>query len=114
MMNGDEGNEEGLFERFYENGQLELKGNYTEGYRDNLWQKYFPDGELEYTGYYKNGKKVKTWFYYYPTHKTEAIEVFDDNGNFISRTNYLPDGTINCEMKKGFEPICQTLVSSEQ
>ncbi|EQA73676.1 toxin-antitoxin system YwqK family antitoxin [Leptospira noguchii] len=114
MMNGDEGNEEGLFERFYENGQLELKGNYTEGYRDNLWQKYFLDGELEYTGYYKNGKKVKTWFYYYPTHKTEAIEVFDDNGNFISRTTYLPNGTINCEIKKGFTSVCQTLVSSKK
>ncbi|EKO32808.1 toxin-antitoxin system YwqK family antitoxin [Leptospira santarosai] len=109
MMNGDEGNEEGLYERFYENGQVELKGNYTEGYRNGLWQKYFQDGELEYTGYYKNGLKVRTWFYYYPTHKTEAIEVFDDNGGFTSRTTYFPDGTINCEIKKGFDSVCQSL-----
>ncbi|RHX96226.1 hypothetical protein DLM76_04540 [Leptospira yasudae] len=111
MMSGDEGNEDGLYERFYENGQVELKGSYTEGYRNNLWQKYFPDGELEYTGYYKNGRKVRTWFYYYPTHKTEAIEVFDDNGGFLSRTTYLPDGTINCEIKKGSDTVCQSLTS---
>ncbi|XDD50053.1 toxin-antitoxin system YwqK family antitoxin [Leptospira sp. WS92.C1] len=108
-INGAEGNEEGSYERFYQNGQLELKGTYSAGYRNNLWQKYFPDGELEYSGYYKNGTKVRTWFYYFPNHKTEAIEVFDENGGLISRTIYLPDGTKNCEVVKGAEPVCQSL-----
>lgn len=110
MMSGDEGNEDGQYERFYQNGQVELKGKYSEGYRNDLWQRYFPDGELEYTGYYKMGRKIRSWFYYYPTHKTEAIEVYDDNGGFISRTTYLPDGTQNCEIKKGAETVCQSKI----
>ncbi len=114
FMSGAEGNEEGSYERFYVNGQVELKGTYSEGYKSNLWQKFFPDGELEYTGYYKNGKKIRTWFYYYPTHKTEAIEVFDENGGFLSRTTFLPDGTKNCEMQKGSKTVCATLASAKK
>jgi antitoxin component YwqK of YwqJK toxin-antitoxin module len=114
LMSGDEGNEEGSYERFYVNGQVELKGSYLDGYRNNLWQKFYPDGELEYTGYYKNGRKIRTWFYYYPTHKTEAIEVFDESGDFLSRTTFLPDGTKNCEMSKGSRTICETLASSKK
>ncbi|PJZ54500.1 hypothetical protein CH380_05400 [Leptospira adleri] len=114
IMSGAEGNEEGLYERFYVNGQVELRGTYSDGYKNNLWQKFFPDGELEYTGYYKNGQKIRTWFYYYPNHKTEAIEVFDENGGFISRTTYLPDGAKNCEMQKGSQTVCETLASNKK
>lgn len=100
QINGDEGNEEGPYERYYPEGTLEVKGNYKNGQKSDFWQKYFKDGELEYSGYYSKGKKIRTWFYYFPNRQTESVEVFDENGNFLSRTIFSPAGKVLCEVQK--------------
>ncbi|PJZ71249.1 hypothetical protein CH373_01700 [Leptospira perolatii] len=94
---GEEGNEEGTFERYYHSGALELKGFYREGRKSDFWQKYFPNGELEFSGTYLNGNKVRSWFYYFPNGKTESIEVYTENGKLLSRVLYLPTGAKLCE-----------------
>lgn len=98
VFNGDEGNEEGSYERYYSDGTLELKGNYKKGLRSDLWQKFFKDGELESSGYYAKGVKIRTWFYYFPNHETESVEVFDEKGKFLLRTIYSPAGKVICEV----------------
>lgn len=95
---GEEGNEEGPYKRFYQDGSVEIQGFYKDGQKSEFWQKYFRDGELEYSGYYSKGKKVRTWFYYFPNRSKEAVEVFDNEGNFLSRTLYAPDGREICEV----------------
>ena len=48
----------GPFEEFYENGQLECKGNWKDGYKhDGLWEYYHEDGQLWARENYKNGKR---------------------------------------------------------
>ncbi|EPG72857.1 MORN repeat protein [Leptospira fainei serovar Hurstbridge str. BUT 6] len=95
---GEEGNEDGPYLRYYSDGTLELQGFYKEGQKSELWQKFFKDGELEYSGYYAKGKKVRTWFYYFPNRTKEAVEVFDNDGNFLSRSLYSPQGKKICEV----------------
>lgn len=97
VFNGDEGNEEGSYERYYSDGTLEIKGNYKSGLKSDFWQKFFKDGELEYSGYYSKGNKIRTWFYYFPNRETESVEVFDEQGKFLSRTVYSPNGKKLCE-----------------
>ena len=48
--------EDGLYEQFYENGQLKEKGSYNNGSREGQWFKYHHKGHLIEKGYYKNGK----------------------------------------------------------
>ena len=53
------GMKNGEFVRFYENGQLQSKGNYKDGKPDGLWEFFNKDGSIdtEKTGIYKNGVK---------------------------------------------------------
>ena len=46
---------DGLFERYHENGQLELKGNFKEGKEDGLWNYFNQDGEPTSTKEWKDG-----------------------------------------------------------
>ncbi len=97
LFNGDDGNEDGPYERYYPEGILEVKGSYKKGLKSDFWQKFFKDGELEYSGYYSNGAKIRTWFYYFPNRETESVEVFDEKGKFISRSIFSPEGKKICE-----------------
>ena len=43
----NDGNIDGLFERYFKNGQLELKGKLNKGYRSGNWEVYNENGELK-------------------------------------------------------------------
>ena len=47
----------GLFEDYYVNGQLSVKGTYKDGQRDGLWESYSENGKLEEKTTYKDGVK---------------------------------------------------------
>ena len=51
------GQREGAWVHYYENGQLEYKGNYKNGYQENTWISYYENGQLKTKGNYKNGKQ---------------------------------------------------------
>ena len=45
------------------------EGYYINGQRDGYWEIFFDDGTLMYKGYYKNGKQTGYWIFgkkYYP------------------------------------------------
>ena len=50
------GVQDGLWEGFYENGQLEYRGNYIDGEPDGLWEWFYEDGRLIETKTYRNGE----------------------------------------------------------
>ena len=54
------GQKDGAWVHFDENGQLNFKGNYKNGKTEGAWVKYMPDGTVwkEYTGTFKNGVKI--------------------------------------------------------
>ena len=55
------GKKDGLWETYYENGQLLFKENYKNGKRDGLSEWYLLDGQLSEKGNYKDGKKDGLW-----------------------------------------------------
>lgn len=86
------GNEHGFYERFYSDGQLELKGYYDSGYMNGKWEKYYRSGKIEYQGEYLKEKKIGEWFYYYPNGSIEAVEKYNEKSELVERKLYLPDG----------------------
>ena len=52
---------DGLWEEYYDNGQLRWKGNWEDGKSEGLWEWYNEDGSIdtENTGTYKYGVKQK-------------------------------------------------------
>ena len=69
-VNGEEqgslknGNREGSWVRYFDDGQLESKGNYKNGKKEGSWVWYFENGQLFYKGDYKNGSREGSWVYY--------------------------------------------------
>ena len=52
------GNRHGYWEDYYDNGQLSSKGNYLNGEQHGYWEDYYPNGQLWFKGYYDMGKQV--------------------------------------------------------
>ena len=53
------GKKNGLWEKYYKNGQLWVKGNYKDGIKDGLWEFFNKDGSLKKTETYEDGELVK-------------------------------------------------------
>lgn len=50
------GKRHGLWELFYQNGQLKERGNFKDGYeKDGLWEWFDEDGNLTKTKTYRDG-----------------------------------------------------------
>ena len=57
----DKGQPHGLWESYWNNGQLYYKGTYLNGKRHGHWEQYWGDGKLSYKGTYLNGKRIGYW-----------------------------------------------------
>ena len=76
------GEKEGDWVWYHENGQLWFKGNHKNDEKDGAWVRYHANGQLEYEGNYKNGEKDGVWVGY------------DENGTLVSMlTGTFKDGT---------------------
>ena len=56
--NYKDGELDGLYEVFYENGQLSRTGNYKNGERDGLWDFFRGNGSFWFIECHKNGEEV--------------------------------------------------------
>jgi antitoxin component YwqK of YwqJK toxin-antitoxin module len=92
------GNEHGIHERYYENGQLEEKGFYEFGLKIDKWEKYYKNGKLEQYGNYNQDKKIGEWTYLYPDGKMVAKEIYDQVGKLQLRSTFYPDGSKECTL----------------
>jgi antitoxin component YwqK of YwqJK toxin-antitoxin module len=105
-----EGMEDGNFEKFYPNGNLEVEGLVVNGKRSGLWTSYhpagnkqsenfyvngdldgktvvyFPNGQIMYIGYYTNGVNDGQWLYF-DDEGTLKKEVIYSNGEIVSTTD---------------------------
>ena len=54
---------DGLWESYYENGQLQDEGEYKDGKKDGLWEFYNETGLLHSRGNYKDGKQDDLWIF---------------------------------------------------
>ncbi len=59
-----DGKREGLWQAWYENGNLWSEAEYSKGINNGKSVTYFESGKVRYEGLYKEGKKVGDWKYY--------------------------------------------------
>ncbi|MDC6461128.1 toxin-antitoxin system YwqK family antitoxin [Gammaproteobacteria bacterium] len=62
--NHQDGERDRPYENYYENGQLKEKGNFKDGKRDGLFERYHENGQLELKGNFKEGKEDGLWNYF--------------------------------------------------
>ena len=60
-----EGEKDGKYAEYYENGQISEGGNYIDGEKDGEWTYYDENGQIKYEGNYKDGERngKRTWYY---------------------------------------------------
>lgn len=71
--------ENGLYEQFYDNGQLKVFGQYQNKQKVGPWKEYFENGKLKREYSYTKGKKNKESKHYFESGglKSETIEIAD-------------------------------------
>jgi len=74
-----DGKKNGLYERYYENGQLKVKANYINGKKNGLFEWYDEKGQLEYEVNYKDGKKNGLWRQYNSNGKLVKNLIYKDD-----------------------------------
>lgn len=58
------GNRDGLWISYYENGTKWSESYYDDGSREGHSLSFFPSGQTRYIGEYKNDKKIGVWKFY--------------------------------------------------
>jgi antitoxin component YwqK of YwqJK toxin-antitoxin module len=69
----ENGKENGVWEKFYQNGEPMLKGVVKDDKLEGSFLRYFPDGSIEEKGQYKNDLKTGEWEYYTEDGKKHTI-----------------------------------------
>ena len=54
----------GLFQAFYESGQLASEGHFEQNKESGLWRNFHENGQVAAEGDYQDGKKVGQWRYW--------------------------------------------------
>jgi hypothetical protein len=49
---------DGLFEKFYDNGNIKIRGNYVNGKKDGVWESFYYDGSPNGNQTFKNGQEI--------------------------------------------------------
>ena len=76
------GKRDGFWESYYENGQLNWKGNYKDDCLDGPWEYYYDNGQLSYKGNYIGGKEDGIFEHYKENGKFHKKEKWK-NGKVI-------------------------------
>jgi len=80
----------GHFEEYYEDGQLEIKGNYIDGKKDGLWEEYRENGQLRSKIVYNKGVKDGLWEQYHSNSQLWSKGHYKD-GRMIGEWNYYDE-----------------------
>lgn len=79
----EQGNPEGLWERYFSNGQLDYRGLYINGKKDGLWERYYKNGQLDNKGFYKNEIRIGYSESYYSTGELCCKGLFNNDSKSI-------------------------------
>ena len=82
IQNYENGQLNGEYKSYDENGKLYCKGKYEKGKRVGEWKFYFSNGALKEIGYYQNDKSIGTWIEYDKEGEVIFIRYYE-NGNLI-------------------------------
>ena len=99
------GKKNGLWEWYYENGQLKGKGNIKNGVMNGSYKSYYENGQLKSKGYWKDNKfsGLSKWYYksdqllmkvnFKEGLQHGLLEYFNEDGS-IFRTETWKDGEL--------------------
>ena len=100
-----DGIKNGSFKTFYQNGNLEMKGQIENNKNTGKWSYYFEDGTLESEGNFEDDLVEGKWVWYYPSGKLKETADYKNglrNGKLVM---YDSQGKIDSEkiFEKGIE-----------
>lgn len=79
MGGGLKNNErDGLWQSFYENGQVWSETTYKDGVEEGFSRTFYENGQIRYEGNYKSGKMDGKWNYYDETGKLIKTETYKE------------------------------------
>lgn len=90
----DGGLVDGLYEKYYDSGVLEVKANYKDGKLDGSYEDYYDSGEIKVKANYKSEKLDGPYERYYKNGKLR-IKTYYRNGNQDGLEEYYPESFIN-------------------
>ena len=88
------GQREGSWVSYHENGQLYRKGNYKNSKREGAWVGYFENGQLSFKENYKNGKEEGEYISYWGDGRLLTKGNFKNGKATGAWVGYLKDGTV--------------------
>ncbi|MBI9055111.1 MAG: hypothetical protein JEY96_14915 [Bacteroidales bacterium] len=93
-------NNDGLCERWYENGRKEVEYNLKDGLEQGKATSWYKNGQIDVTGTYKNGVCVGDWTANYPDGNLERKETYwNETGLIIEKKEYASNNKLAAEMK---------------
>jgi antitoxin component YwqK of YwqJK toxin-antitoxin module len=69
----------GMWEEYFTDGQLSMKGSYIDNKKEGIWEEYDEYDDSIQKGPYKNGKKDGKWVFYYMNGNIENEGSFKDD-----------------------------------
>ena len=90
----EEGNRQGDWKNFYENGSVRETGSYSANRRTSLWRFFNEKGETEQLGSYRNGREDGRWVWYYDDGSVLRDEEYFQGKRDGAFTEYAMDGSI--------------------
>jgi len=109
ILNKLNGKIHGSYEKFYRDGNIELKTNYTNGEIHGSYEKFYRDGNIGLKTNYTNGKidgsneefhkngEIKFKTYYSNGIQNGETTTYDEDGNLL-RKSFLKDGDYSGEV----------------
>ena len=76
------GRKQGIWETYWRNGNIEMRGPYKDDLAEGDWEFYYMDGKLHSKGSYVNDEKEGIWEYYNPDGSLDCKRLFE-NGYYI-------------------------------
>ncbi len=90
-----EGKEHGILEYYYENGQLDSKGSYKDGELDGLLEFYYENGQLASKGSYKGGNRNGPHEYYHENGELKSKGSFRRGKKAVLGCFFVPTVRLN-------------------
>ena len=83
---------EGRYVSYDVTNVLKTEGNYINGQAEGVWKGYYENGKPEYVGYYFNDSSDSLWTYYFPDGKiSSTAQFFRDKRHGLTKF-FSPDG----------------------
>jgi hypothetical protein len=87
-----DGEKDGPWATYHENGQLAQEGAYKNGKRHGPWVAYHEDGQLDFKGDYKDDKRDGPWVWYYENGHKKTMEIWKNGKTVGPSIRYTEDG----------------------